>query len=166
MNIDQELLEAFETGLDPLNLESSAVPATVLGYGEISTVFQISGDSSSAYKRMPLFDSRATAERYRRQYHDYCRRLTQPALLMWGAEMGANQHGVVIGNKAVWSRMPLNRGVALTGMDLLRLALEPLDPPEPGARLLAAARLGAVRLIDNMPLQVTTPFEIPSLPTR
>jgi secernin len=43
---------------------------------------------------------------------------------MWGAEMGANAKGVVIGNEAVWTRMPLDKGGRLTGMDLLRLALE------------------------------------------
>ena len=43
---------------------------------------------------------------------------------MWGAEMGANEHGVVIGNEAVHARTPPQEEPALIGMDLLRLALE------------------------------------------
>ncbi|XP_027481702.1 secernin-2 isoform X3 [Zalophus californianus] len=38
--------------------------------------------------------------------------------------MGANEHGVCIGNEAVWTKEPVDEGEALLGMDLLRLALE------------------------------------------
>uniref|UniRef100_A0A672UAE0 Secernin-2 n=1 Tax=Strigops habroptila TaxID=2489341 RepID=A0A672UAE0_STRHB len=49
--------------------------------------------------------------------------LSRPAWL-WGAEMGANEHGVCVGNEGVWTREPVGQDEALLGMDLVRLALE------------------------------------------
>lgn len=54
----------------------------------------------------------------------------------WGAEMGANEHGVVIGNEAMHATIPAQRRRALTGMDLVRLALERAEDAESAAEVI------------------------------
>nr|XP_016812719.3 secernin-1 isoform X1 [Pan troglodytes] len=49
--------------------------------------------------------------------------ISRPAWL-WGAEMGANEHGVCIANEAINTREPAAEIEALLGMDLVRLGLE------------------------------------------
>ena len=41
---------------------------------------------------------------------------------MWGAEMGANEHGLCVGNEAVWTRLQSDddKTEKLLGMDLVR----------------------------------------------
>ena len=48
--------------------------------------------------------------------------LSQPSWI-WGAEMGTNEHSVVIGNEAIATKEPLKES-GLLGMDILRLGLE------------------------------------------
>jgi dipeptidase len=58
---------------------------------------------------------------------------------MWGAEMGANEHGLTIGNEAIFSKIKfakLNKG--LTGMDMLRLALERTKSAETALELITS----------------------------
>lgn len=61
--------------------------------------------------------------------------LSQPFWL-WGAEMGANEHGLVIGNEGIYSKVPANKDPALLGMDLVRLALERAVTPQEGVEVI------------------------------
>jgi len=58
------------------------------------------------------------------QVEHTCAVLLAKPFWIWGAEMGTNQHGVTIGNEAVFTRLPYLTGAAPLGMDLLRLGLE------------------------------------------
>ncbi|MFX0115993.1 MAG: DUF6206 family protein, partial [Candidatus Hodarchaeota archaeon] len=73
IEINVDLLTEFEEKLNPAKPEESVFPAKVLGYGEISTVFEIEGISKQkvAFKRMPLFENSAQVEPYIELYFQY-----------------------------------------------------------------------------------------------
>lgn len=80
MKIDTDLLYRFENGLNPQRIEQSRIPASILGYGEISTIFRIEGDNRTAFKRMPLFSNQQSAEDYVLLYREYNHRLSEAGL--------------------------------------------------------------------------------------
>ncbi len=78
--IDRDILQKLEEGLDLVNLQRSAIPVNVLGFGEISSIFAISSMPGIAFKRMPLFRTKSGAEAYARKYREYCNYLVEAGL--------------------------------------------------------------------------------------
>ena len=70
---DTELLRRFEAGLNPRRPDESLIPAKILGYGEISTIFEIlhRGQENLAYKRMPIFLNSGEMDRYEALFTRY-----------------------------------------------------------------------------------------------
>lgn len=79
LEVNPDLLLAFERGLDPRHPERSKIPARILGFGEISTVFEIlaPGLEGLACKRLPIFRNAEELARYRAAYLEYNRLLQE-----------------------------------------------------------------------------------------
>ena len=78
MKIDIEVLKKLERSIDTYNPEKGEVPIKILGYGEISLVFEIVGDPEQiAYKRIPIFENEKQVNRHIWAYNEYNRILSQ-----------------------------------------------------------------------------------------
>lgn len=119
LDIDLELLREFERGLDPRHPERGRIPARVLGYGEISTVFEIGDERQRglAYKRMPIFHDEEELFRYVKTYDEYNRLLTEKVGL------GMPEYG--------HASIPMR-----DGKPLIFLAQRKLDPDSVGNRVI------------------------------
>lgn len=82
MELSATLIQRFEEGLEPRNLSASRVPARLLGFGEISAIFEVADMPGIAVKRMPLFRDRQGAEDYGKNFHEYCAMLAEAGLAL------------------------------------------------------------------------------------
>ncbi len=78
MKIDIEVLKKLEKSIDTSDPEKGEVPIKILGYGEISLVFEILNNPEQiAYKRIPIFDNETQVERHIWAYNEYNRLLKE-----------------------------------------------------------------------------------------
>ncbi|MFW9992131.1 MAG: DUF6206 family protein [Candidatus Odinarchaeota archaeon] len=77
MEINTERLAELEQTIDTLHPEKGAVPIKILGFGEISLVFELIEEGKVAYKRLPIFDSEKQVKRHELAYNVYQRILKE-----------------------------------------------------------------------------------------
>lgn len=74
-----EILQLFERTLDTVHPTAGEIPVKLLGFGEISIVFEILTPELQglAFKRLPLFESESQVQRHMEAYQEYYRILTE-----------------------------------------------------------------------------------------
>lgn len=78
MKINLDLLKEFENSIDTLHPENGEIPIKILGYGEISLVFEIINDPEHlAYKRLPIFKDEELARDHEHIFKEYNRILKE-----------------------------------------------------------------------------------------
>jgi hypothetical protein len=78
LKIDIETLKKLERSIDTFDPENGEVPIKILGFGEISLVFELLNDKEPiAYKRIPIFDNEKQVDRHIWAYNEYNRLLSQ-----------------------------------------------------------------------------------------
>lgn len=82
MNITQAEIDRFEQHLNPVEPEKSGIPFKILGYGEISSIFQMEKFPDVIFKRLPVFPDRQSAESYRDQYYAYISHLKEAGITL------------------------------------------------------------------------------------
>ena len=78
MKIDIEVLKKLEKTIDTSNPEKGEIPIKILGYGEISLVFELLNNPEQiAYKRIPIFENEKQVNRHIWAYNEYNRILIE-----------------------------------------------------------------------------------------
>lgn len=78
---------------------------------------------------------RLTYESIEQARETYVVLLSKPHWI-WGAEMGANAHGLVIGNEAIFARIEASMAPGILGMDYVRLGLERAQDVDEGIHVI------------------------------
>ncbi len=83
MKINLDLLKKLEKSINTINPEKGKVPIKILGFGEISLVFELLEDPNHlAYKRIPIFDNELQVKRHIWAYNNYNEILANAGLLL------------------------------------------------------------------------------------
>jgi len=80
MVINNKHIQTFEEGLNPQYPEKSKIPAHIVGYGEISSIFKVKPYDDWVFKRLPLFYNEKEATLYVEKYQTYTTHLKEAGL--------------------------------------------------------------------------------------